>query len=109
MDLGIFPTTASAVVTIAGAAAVCVAITQWLKLYLSDWRYTNLLALGATFAIVEIAAAAFAAERAGALERAYGGFLVALFGASLATFGWELVSNLLGKAGVGPRADEKRG
>jgi asparagine N-glycosylation enzyme membrane subunit Stt3 len=104
----IFPTTASAIYTVAGAAVVCAVVVQWLKQHIEDSRLYNAAGLGATFVIVEIAGGAFVAGVAGFWERVYIGFLVALFGASLATFGWEMISNLLGKAGVGPRSDAAR-
>jgi len=81
------------------AAAVCVLATQWLKRYLPDWRYTNLLALGVTVAVELLAAGLggsgewFAAAWAGVL------------GASLATFGYEALANLAGRAGIGPRGE----
>lgn len=102
IDFSQFPITPGLVYTVAGAAAVCVLLTQWLKHYLADWRYTNLLALGITLAVVEIAAALFV-EGATLAERLYNGFLLALAGASLATFGYEALANLFGKAGIGPR------
>jgi hypothetical protein len=93
------------VYTVAGAAVVCVLLTQLLKHYLADWRFTNLLAWGLTLVVVEIAAVAFISG--GTLwERAYNAFLMSLAGASLSTFGYEAVVNLLGKAGVGPRSDK---
>ena len=102
MDLSIFPTEASAVFTIAGAAVLTLLLIQWIKHYLPDWRWTNLLALGLTFVLVEIAAGAFV-EGWTLWERLYRGFLIAFAGASLPTFGYELLMNLAGLAGVGPR------
>ena len=103
MDLSIFPTTASGVFTVAGAAIICVLVVQWLKGYVTDSRWYNLAGLLITFAIVEVAGM-FLVETASAGERLFIGFLVALAGASMATFGWETITNLAGKAGVGPRA-----
>lgn len=101
-DLSMFPITPQMAYTVAGAAAICVLLTQLLKHYLPDWRFTNLLAWGVTLIVVEGAAVAFVAD-APVGERAYNAFLVSLAGVSLATFGFETVVNLLGKAGVGPR------
>ena len=104
MDTSVFPTTASAVYTVAGAAALCVMATAWLKRFLEDWRFTPLLALGITLVLVEIAAAAFITT-APFWERVYIGFLVAVAGASVGTFTRELLLGMLGVAGVGSRSD----
>lgn len=80
------------------AAMICVLATQWLKRYLPDWRYTNLLALAVTVGI-ELLAAGLAGESAW-FAAAWAGIV----GASLATFGYEALANLAGRAGVGPRA-----
>jgi hypothetical protein len=104
--MDVFPTTPSVVYTIAGAAALGVLITAWLKKFLPDWRYTPLLCLGITFVLVEIAGGAFVHD-VDIWERLYTGFLVALGGASLATFGREGLLNILGVAGVGARSDAR--
>lgn len=104
MDLSIFPTTASAVYTVAGAAVLCVLVTQWLKKYLNDSRWCNLIALCVTWVVVGIAAALLVTEPVGIGRRLFEGFLVGLVGASLATFGYEVLTNLAGIAGAGPRS-----
>lgn len=101
-DLSMFPVTIDAAFTIAGAAVVCVVLTQLLKHYLPDWRFTNLLAWLVTLIVVEIAGL-FATPAGGIPQQLYVGFLYSIFGVSLATFGFETIANLLGKAGVGPR------
>lgn len=104
MDLSsIFPTTASAVGTVAGAAAVCAVLIQWLKRYIAEERWYNLVGFGLTFVLVEIAGL-FVVEGPALAERLFVGFFVALFGASLATFGYETLMNLFGLAGIGKRA-----
>ena len=80
------------------AALVCVIVTQWLKSLLPDWKFTNLLALAITVS-VEMIAAALVGEGAW-FQAAWAGVV----GASLATFGYELLLNLMGVAGVGDRA-----
>ena len=104
MDLAIFPTTASAVFTVAGAAVLCVVVTQWLKTYITDARLYNAVGLGVTFVLVEVAGV-FLVDGTGIWERLYVGLLVALSGASLATFGYELMTNLAGLAGIGKRSN----
>jgi len=102
-DLSVFPITAGTVRTVAGSAVLCVLFTQLIKVQLPDWRWTNLLAWGITFTVVQIAGVWFAVELTLA-ERIYNGFLVSVGGVSLATFGYETLMNLLGLAGVGPRS-----
>lgn len=104
-DLSMFPITPAMAYTVAGSAAICVLLTQLLKHYLPDWRFTNLLSWGLTFAIVELAGIAFVSTTTPA-ERAFNGLLISIAGAALGTFGWEAVFNLLGAAGVGPRSDK---
>lgn len=100
MTINLMELNTQALLTVAGAAAVCVLITQWLKQYLKDWRFTNLLAFGITFVLVEAAVVVTGQTTA---EGIFQGFITALAGASLATFGYETIINLLGAAGVGPR------
>ena len=102
MDLSIFPTAPAAIATVAGAAVICAVIIQWLKAWLAEERVYNVAGFGLTFVLVEIAGL-FLVDGAGAWERCYVGFFVALFGASLATFGYEALTNLFGLAGIGKR------
>jgi hypothetical protein len=98
-----FPIDVGALLTIAGAAVFASVVGQWLKSYLSEWRYTNLLVL----ALAEIAAVTaqfIAAAWHPSAQAVYAAVLIGLFGATLATFGYETVANLLGKAGIGKRA-----
>jgi hypothetical protein len=81
------------------AAALAGLLAQWLKAYLPDWRFTNLLVLALAIA-VEVCAAWLAGTQAW-WSAAWLGFL----GASIATFGYEAVLNLFGLAGAGPRAN----
>ena len=95
--------------TIAGMAAVATLLTTWLKSMLPDWRFTSLmvlglcllLSLGAVFGIAIDSGAGFTAEQI------IDAILVALGGASLATFGYETVKNVLGVSGVGARSDKE--
>jgi len=85
------------------AAVIAIAFTQWAKKYLGDWRYTQLLVLGCTV-VVELAVTFGLGS--GDLPRA---LWAAFWGASIATFGYEAVSNWLGLAGIGSRAQAKEG
>lgn len=93
-----FPITPEAFGTLIGAAFAAGLLTQWLKRYLDDWRYTPIVVLGLSIAI-QLAATMAAGDydwwRAGALG---------VLGASIATFGYEVIANLLGVVGVGQRA-----
>lgn len=98
-----FPIDIGALLTVVGSAAFASVVGQWLKSYLSEWRYTNLLVL----ALAEIAAVTaqfIAADWHPSAAAIYAAVLIGLFGATLATFGYETVVNLLGKAGIGQRA-----
>jgi hypothetical protein len=103
MDWLELPLMAEGFLDVRVAAAVCVLATQWLKRYLPDWRFTNLLALGGTVAVELLAVVASGGAVAGGVwfEAVWAGVL----GASLATFGYEALANLAGRAGVGPRAE----
>ena len=81
------------------AAFFCILLTQWLKRYVPDWRFYNLVALGLTVA-AQLGAVALVGS-----GKWFDGAWAALLGASLATFGYELLSNLAGLAGVGPRSE----
>ncbi len=83
------------------AALLAGLVAQWLKAYLAEWRYTNLLVLA-----VAVAAELAATALSGACDwwgAAWAGFL----GASIATFGYETIQNLRGAAGIGARAEER--
>jgi hypothetical protein len=98
MDIIGVPLTPEGFLDVRVAALVCLLATQWLKRYLPDWRPTNLLALAITV-LVEVLSAALAGRGAW-FSAAWAGVV----GASLATFGYEALTNLAGWAGVGPRA-----
>jgi hypothetical protein len=98
MDLLGLPLTADGFLDVRVAGVICLLATQWLKRYLPDWRPTNLLALVITVA-VELAATAWSGQ-----GRWFEAVWAGLVGASLATFGYETLSNLAGWAGIGPRA-----
>ncbi|MGQ9683416.1 MAG: hypothetical protein ACUVX9_12820 [Anaerolineae bacterium] len=92
-----FPLDPDGLLNPAAAAAIAALAAQWLKAYLPEWRYTNLLVLLLAVA-VQLAAAAFSGG-----EDWWRAFWCGLLGASIATFGYETVLNLLGVAGAGPR------
>ena len=98
-----FPLTLNAVLTVAGMAIISCLLAQWLKQYLADWRFTNLLVLGLNLVVALLAQAIRSGWRPSS-EECFLAVLLGLFGASLATFGYETILNLLGKAGIGSRA-----
>lgn len=81
------------------AALVTIIATQWLKRYLPDWKFTQLLALGIAVGTQMVAVAL---SHSGAWFEAAG---VGALGATLATFGYEAIVNALAFAGIGPRAE----
>jgi len=83
------------------AAALAGLLAQWLKAYLPQWRYTNLLVLALAIA-GEVAATWLAGSR-----NWWGAVWVGFIGASVATFGYETVMNLFGAAGLGARAPRR--
>ena len=96
------PITAEMLLTVLGSAAFSVLISMWLKHYLADWRYTNLLVLGIAELFAIAARLVLGAVSGGSV---LGALLVGLAGATLATYGYEVVNNLLGLAGIGRRSD----
>ena len=99
------PITIEALATFAGGLFLALVAGLWLKGFLKDWRYTPILVLGVTVVLVEAAnwlayGAAFTAREAG-LAAFWG-----LFAATLETWGYEAVVNVLGRMGVGKRSDE---
>jgi len=102
MNFDMFPVTAQALWTLLGATVWSALMTQWVKHYLPDWRWTNLLALGLTLLLVLPVGILIIAQ--GTLgERIVQSILMSVAGTGLATWGYEGVVNLLGMAGVGSR------
>lgn len=84
--------------TIPMAALVTVIATQWLKRYLPDWRFAQLLSLVIAVGVQMIAVAL---SGSGLWFEAAG---VGALGATLATFGYEALVNAMAFAGIGPRS-----
>lgn len=93
-----FPLDPAGFLSPVAAAALAGLLAQWLKVYLPEWRYTNLLVLA-----LAVGAELVATWVAGT-HNWWGAVWVGFLGASLATFGYETVRNLAGAAGFGPRA-----
>jgi hypothetical protein len=99
------PITYEALASFGGGLFLAFLAGQWLAKYLKDWRWTNLLVLGVTIVLIELAhwltyGAEFTGRQAGLA--AFWGF----FAASAETLGYETVLNVLGRMGVGKRSDE---
>jgi len=99
-----FPVTSEALLTLFGAVIVAIIAGLWLKRYLPDWRYTPLVVLACTELVLLLVLFATTGWRPGS-EQLVSVALMALFGASLETFGYEAVVNALGLAGFGHRSD----
>lgn len=96
-----FPLDPAGMLDPAVAAALAALLAQWLKSYLPEWRYTNLLVLALAIA-VQMAATALAGT-----YNWWGAIWAGFLGASVATWGYETVQNLTGAAGLGARARER--
>lgn len=102
-----FPITAEALGTVAGCTAFCLLMATWLKRYLTDWRYTNLLVLALGIVASEVALLVRTlGHEAVTGDAVLGALLVGVLAASVATLGYESVTNLAGKLGEGKRSDE---
>ena len=99
-----FPVTSEALLTLFGAVIVAIIAGLWLKRYLPDWRYTPLVVLACTELVLLLVLFATTGWQPGS-EQLVSVALMALFGASLETFGYEAVVNALGLAGFGHRSD----
>lgn len=97
-----FPVTPDEVLSVISIGAVTYVVTALLKVYLSDYRYTNLLAWGIALVISFAAAFGVAGWDIYRVD-IFRAFMTALWGVAIATFGHELFSNMLGLFGVGPR------
>jgi TctA family transporter len=101
----LFPTQPEGLLNPVIAAVVAQLIALWLASYLKDWRWKDLLCLALTCAVL---VAARVAGQTSSLT--YGDVFSALWmgfvGASIATFGYETVMNLLGMVNRGPRATD---
>lgn len=97
--------TLEALATVPGLAVVTALLMQVVKPYLSDWRYTPLAATGLAMALSVL----FRLALDGSLG--LGSVLVALivgfFGSTAAVYGYEVLADLLGRAGIGGRSDSK--
>lgn len=99
-----FPLTPESGLSILGAATFASLVGLWLKQFLNEWRYTPLLIL----LIAELAANGAQLINTMGQPRAadmYTAVMLGFFGATLAVFGYEVISNLLGLAGIGKRSD----
>lgn len=99
-----FPITAGALYSFLGAILFTGLVTEWLKKYMAEWRYLNLVALAIAFVFEFFAG--WIMTKAITAELALTSFLLAFGAASVATFGYEMIFNLLGKLGVGRRSEE---
>jgi hypothetical protein len=105
MELDNFPINAAMLYSAVGAILFSGLMTQWLKKYLENWRFTSLLCLG--LAVGFELAAAWISQKGLSAEVAFSAVLLGILGASVATFGYEVIVNLLGLVGKGPRSDER--
>lgn len=93
-----FPISPDAVKTLVGAAFIAGVITQWLKKYLGDSRWIPVFVL-----LLGILIQLGAVMLTGGLDW-WGAVMRGFLAASITTFGYEVVANLLGVFGIGDRA-----
>ena len=98
-----YPTTVQAFLTIPSVAIFGGLLTQWLKRYLPDWRFTQLLTL-AVCVVVAILAQLIISTWAPSGAEVWRAAKIGLYGGSVATLGYEGINNILGSLGRGPRA-----
>ena len=99
-----FPLDPNALLTVLGMALLSGLVSQWLKAYLPDWRWTNVMVLVVAEVLAVITQLVYTNFHPTAVA-IWSACLVAFFGASVATFGYETIINLLGTMGVGRRSD----
>lgn len=97
-----YPITVAAFLTVAGVALFGSALAQWFKMYLPDWKWTQLLVLALCILAAGLAGFINAAWHPGA-DAVFNAVQVGFWGAVLATFGYEMVQNWRGLIGGGPR------
>ena len=104
--MSVYPTTTEAFLEVAAVAVFAGAVTQWLKRYLPDWKLTPVVAL----VVAECTAIVAGSIRAGGLMLWSEGFesiMTGFWGATLATFGYEAIANILAWIGVAQRMADK--
>ncbi len=99
-----FPITAEALLTLFGGVVVAAIAGLWLKHYLTDWRFTPLLVLGVTELVLLLVLFATTGWQPDA-ERIIQVAATALVAATLESWGYEAIINILGKMGFGSRSD----
>lgn len=87
-----------------GVAVFVAIVLQWLKHYLPDWRWTNLVGLGLGEIAAVVASTIIFGGKPGP-DVIFAAIMIGLFGSSLATFGYEGITNILGMLNVGGRSD----
>lgn len=90
--------------TLAGLAAWSFIVAQWTKNALPDWRWVNWITLGVVVLTSVLGRIILGGATAPDMMWSV---LLAVMATSLETFGYEAISNGLGKIfGVGPRSDK---
>ncbi len=98
MDISIFPVTSKLLFSLVGSVVFAAVVLQWLKQYLAHSLWVNLADLGINMVI--LVGVGWLLIEGPLTERLLVGAVLGLFGASLACFGFELISNALKFAGV---------
>ena len=99
-----FPVDPAALLTVAGMALLSGLIGEWLKRHIPDWRWTNVVVL-VVAEVVAIVTQLVATNFKPSALAIWAAMIVAFFGASVATYGYETIFNILGFLGVGKRSN----
>lgn len=99
-----FPIVAEALTTVAGVTTLAVVLAMIVKHYLENKRWIPAIVIGIT-EVFSVGVRFVIAHGRPTPEEVLGGILTGLFGAALAVFGYEMVANLLGIAGIGSKSD----
>ena len=101
-----YPFTVVEFLTVGGVALFGSAVMQWLKLYVEEWRWTQVI----VFLLCEGAALVTGCIKDNWMptsETFYEAARIGFWGATLATFGYEAIQNWRGLLGAGPRQKPK--
>lgn len=99
-----FPLDVYGFASVAGVAVFVGVVLQWVKKLLPDWRYTNLVGLALGEAAAVAAGVIIFGGKPGP-DVIFSSLMIGFFGATVATFGYEGLLNILGALQFGPRSD----
>lgn len=105
-EVVIYPTTTALFLKVAGVALFAGAVTTWLRKFLPDWRLTPVLVLVLAMA-ASVTAAVIQFRAALTWSRVFSACAAGFWGATLATFGYEGIANILSFINLRPRTEDR--